>query len=56
MGTVLEECNTEERRSLVILLWAKGLSAKDIDKEMIPVYGGKGLSRKAVHSWLQTFS
>jgi hypothetical protein len=29
-------------------LWAKGLSAKDINKEMFPVYGGKCLSRKAV--------
>jgi hypothetical protein len=28
-------------------LWAKGLNAKDIHKEMFPVYGGKCLSRKA---------
>jgi hypothetical protein len=29
----------------------KELSANDIHKEMFPVYGGKCLSRKAVHSW-----
>jgi hypothetical protein len=30
-------------------LWAKGLNAKDIHKEMFPVYGGKCLLRKVVH-------
>jgi hypothetical protein len=30
---------------------AKELPAKDIHKEMIPVYADKCLSRKAVHSW-----
>jgi hypothetical protein len=33
-------------------LWAKGLNAKDINKEMFPVYGGKCLSLKAVHNWV----
>jgi hypothetical protein len=37
-------------------LWAKGLSEKDIHKEMFHVYDGKCLSRKAVHSWVQKFS
>jgi hypothetical protein len=41
MATVLEECTTEEQRSVVLLLWAKGLDAKDINKEIFPVYGGK---------------
>jgi hypothetical protein len=50
MVTVLEEYNTNEQRSVVRLLWAKGLNAWDIHKEMFPVYGGKCLSRKAVHS------
>jgi hypothetical protein len=35
---------------------AKGLNEKDIHKEMFPVYGGKCLSRKAVHSWVEKFS
>jgi hypothetical protein len=37
-------------------LWTKGLNAKDIHKEMFPVYGGKCLSRKAVHNWVEKFS
>jgi transposase len=37
-------------------LWAKGLDAEDINKEMFPVYGGKCLSRKAVHNWVKKFS
>jgi hypothetical protein len=35
--------------------WAKELSAKDIHKEMFPVYGGKYSSRKAVHNWVEKF-
>jgi hypothetical protein len=58
MATVLQECTNEEQRSVVrILLWAKGLNAKDIHKEMFPVfYGGKCLSRRAVHSWVGNVS
>jgi hypothetical protein len=41
---------------LCVFLWAKELSAKDIHKEMLPVYGGKCLSRKAVHNWVEKFS
>jgi hypothetical protein len=37
-------------------LWAIGLNAKDIHKEMLPDYGGKCLSRKAVHNWVKKFS
>jgi hypothetical protein len=51
MATVLEECITEEQRSVLRFLLAKGLNAKDIHKEMFPVYGGKCLSRKAVQNW-----
>jgi hypothetical protein len=50
MATVLEVCTTEEQRFVVLLLWAKGLNAKDIQKEMFPVYGLKCLSPKAVHN------
>jgi hypothetical protein len=57
MATVLEECTIEEQRSVVcgFFLWGKGLNTKDIHKEMFPVYGGKCLSRKAIHNWWQTF-
>jgi hypothetical protein len=49
MATVLEDFITEEQRSVVCFLWAKELNAKDVHKEMSPVYGEKCLSRKAVH-------
>jgi hypothetical protein len=52
MATVLDGCITEEQRTVVGFLWAKGLSAKDIHKEMFPVYGGNCLSRKAVRNWV----
>jgi hypothetical protein len=38
------------------LLWAEGLNAKDIHKEMFPAYGGKRLSHKVGHSWVEKFS
>jgi hypothetical protein len=34
-------------------LWGKRLNAKDIHREMFPVYSGKYLSRKAVHRWIE---
>jgi hypothetical protein len=45
-------CTIEEQRSAVHFLWAKGLNAKDIHKEIFPVYGGECLSRKMVHTWV----
>jgi hypothetical protein len=44
MATVLADYTTEEQRCVVRLLWAKGLNAKVINKEMFSVYGGKCLS------------
>jgi transposase len=41
---------------LCVVLWAEGLNAKDIHKEMFPVYGGKYLSRKAAHNWVEKVS
>jgi hypothetical protein len=35
-----------------LTFWAKGLNANDTDKEIFAVYGGKCLSRKAVHNWV----
>jgi hypothetical protein len=34
-------------------LWAKGLNAKDIHKEMFHVYCGNCLSRQAVQNWVE---
>jgi hypothetical protein len=57
MATVLEDYTTEKQCSVVrSFLWAKGLNTKDIHKEMFPVYGGKCLSRKAVHNWVANVS
>jgi hypothetical protein len=49
MATVLEKCTTEEERSVVRFCEQKD----SIHKEMCLVYGGKCLSRKAVHNWVQ---
>jgi hypothetical protein len=38
------------------VLWAKELNAKDMHKEMFPLYFGKCLSRTAVHNWVEKFS
>jgi hypothetical protein len=35
-----------------VFLWAKGVTAKDIYKEMLHMYGEHFLSRQAVHSWV----
>jgi hypothetical protein len=37
-------------------LWPTELTAKDIHKEMFPVYGEKCLSCKEVHNWVEKFS
>jgi hypothetical protein len=52
MATVLEEC-PKDQRFVVSFMWAKGLEANDIHKEMFHVYGGKGLSSKAVYNWVE---
>jgi hypothetical protein len=55
MTTVLEGCTTEEQRSVVRFLWAKGLNAKNIHTEIFCVYGMKCLSHKAVHNWVEEY-
>jgi hypothetical protein len=47
---------TEEQRSVLRFLRARGLSAKDIHKDMFPAYGGKCLSHKAVHNCVENVS
>jgi hypothetical protein len=37
-------------------LWAKELTARDINKEMFPVYGRECLLRKSDHNWVEKFS
>jgi hypothetical protein len=54
--TVLKECTTEDKNSIVRFWWPKRPNAKDTYKEKFPVYGGKCLSCKAVHNWVEKFS
>jgi hypothetical protein len=56
MATVLEEYSTEEQRSVAHFLLAIGPVAKNIHNEMFSVYGGKCLSRKAVHNCVTNVS
>jgi hypothetical protein len=54
--SVIKIETTEEQRSLVHFLWAKGLNAENIHKEIIPVYVEKCLLRKGLHNWVEKFS
>jgi hypothetical protein len=56
MATVLEECIAEEQLSVVLFCGGGGLNARDIHKEIFPVYGGKCLPRKTVHNWVANVS
>jgi hypothetical protein len=47
---------TEEQRFGVRFYEQEGPYAKDVYKETFPVYGGKCLSRGAVHKWVEKFS
>jgi hypothetical protein len=56
METVFDGYTTEEQRSVVRFLWAKGLNERDIHKETFSLYGGKCLPRKAFHNWVANVS
>jgi hypothetical protein len=56
MATVLEGILPKSSILFCIFYIEKGLHAKDIHKAMFPVYGGKCLSRKAIHNWVKKFS
>jgi hypothetical protein len=53
MATVTEGVYYRKALFYCASLWAAGLNAKAIHEEMFPVYGGKYMSRKAVHNWVQ---
>ena len=50
MAAPLNTCTTIGQRGVVRFLWAKGMAAKDIHKEMMPMYGEHCLLRQAVHN------
>jgi hypothetical protein len=54
--TVLEGILPKSSFLLCISLRARELTAKDIHREIYLIYGGKCLSRKAVHNWVEKFS
>ena len=56
MAVPLNTCTMIEQRGVVRFLWEKNMEAKDIYKEMLPMYGEHCLSRQAIHNWVQKFS
>jgi len=48
MAAALNTCTTIEQRGVVRISWAKDMAAKDIYKEMLPMYGEHCLSCQAV--------
>jgi hypothetical protein len=50
MVTMLENCSTEEQRSVVRFFFCGQKNSKDIHKEIFIVCGEKCSSRKAVHN------
>jgi hypothetical protein len=56
MATVLEECTTEKQLSFVCVFYGQNDSMQRIFiNTFFPVYGGKCLSCKAVHNWVEEF-
>jgi transposase len=55
MATV-RVCTTEEQCSVVRFSWTGGQNVTDIHKGMLPIYGGKCLSRNTVPNWVEKFS
>jgi len=47
MAAPLNMCTIIDQRGNVRFLWAKDMAAKDIHKEMMPMYGEHCLSRQA---------
>jgi hypothetical protein len=57
MATVLEEYTTEDQRSVVrFFCGQKNTMNRIFIKKMFPIYSGKCLSRKAIHTWVEKFS
>jgi len=48
MAASLNTCTTIEQRGVVRFLWAKDMAAKDIHKEMLPMYDEHCLLRQAI--------
>ena len=55
MVAPLNTCTTIKQHG-ARFLWAKDTAAKNIHKEMLPMYGEHCLLRQTVHNWVQKFS
>jgi transposase len=55
MVTMLEDSTSEKQCSDVHFFVSKRAQCKEYS-EMLPVYGGKCLSHKVVHNWVEKFS
>jgi hypothetical protein len=53
MATATNGCTTEKHSSVVRSYGQQDSMQRLFMNEMFPVYGGKYMSRKAVHSWVQ---
>jgi hypothetical protein len=53
---LMSTCTKIEQRDVVRFFFLFNMEAKDIHKEMLPMYGEHCLSRQAVHNWVQKFS
>ncbi|KAG8224663.1 hypothetical protein J437_LFUL005105 [Ladona fulva] len=56
MAAPLNMCTTIEQHGIVLFLWPKNMTAKDIHKEMLAMYSEHCLSCQAIHNWVQKFS
>jgi hypothetical protein len=56
MTALLNTYTTTEQRGVMRFLWAKNMDARDIHREMLPMYGEHCLSRQAIHNLVQKFS
>jgi hypothetical protein len=56
MGVIDSLCVSLGSSRVCVFFVGKRTNAKDIHEEIFPIYSGKCLSRKAVHSWAEKFS
>jgi hypothetical protein len=56
MAAPLKTCTTIEQRGVVRFLWAKNMDAKDIHKEMLPIWAPDDDSKETRKNILNSFN
>src|ERR1043166_8304979 len=56
MATRLENLSREENRSVIRFLWTKHVSAAEIHRQLVEVYGETVMSRQHVAEWCRKFA